>query len=84
VPDSGAHPEKLVALARVASWPDMPPWVQRELLGAALYRAGQMDQAARELQEANAWRDKARLPEGADWRQRLIHRHLSHELDAKK
>jgi WD40 repeat protein len=112
-PDNGVRPEELVALARTALNADLWPWEGPELLGAVLYRAGRVEQAARELHkavelhenggstwtklflalacrqlgqldEAAAQRDKARLPKDSDWRERLIHRQLSRERDAKE
>jgi WD40 repeat protein/tRNA A-37 threonylcarbamoyl transferase component Bud32 len=51
-PDSGVAAEDLLRLAREAQEAAFPEWERRELLGAALYRAGKPEEAIRELQEA--------------------------------
>jgi hypothetical protein len=50
--DSGVPGRQLVSLAQSGSQADVPEWQRREVLGAALYRAGQAEEAIRELQEA--------------------------------
>jgi WD40 repeat protein len=50
--DSGVAPEELVALARTGSQADVAEWESRELLGATLYRAGQVKRAVAELRQA--------------------------------
>jgi hypothetical protein len=50
--DSGVPGGQLLALVQSGSQADVPEWERREVLGAALYRAGQVEQAIRELQEA--------------------------------
>jgi WD40 repeat protein len=50
--DNGVQPGELLALARTALHADLSPWEGQELLGAALYRAGQPAHALRELHKA--------------------------------
>jgi hypothetical protein len=110
-PDAGVKPEELVALVQKAAQADIPDWEYRELLGAALYRAGKAEEAAAELQkavqqhgksgstwarlwlaladrklgkatESAAWRPNAQPPQTSDWKERLVYKQLSAELDA--
>jgi hypothetical protein len=52
LPDSGLEPAGLLALARGSARADPQGWQAREVLGAALVRAGQPQEAVRELDEA--------------------------------
>jgi Flp pilus assembly protein TadD len=52
LPDSGIAATELVALAHYGVAADPPSWEARELLGAALYRAGKSAEAVSELTEA--------------------------------
>jgi tetratricopeptide (TPR) repeat protein len=82
LPDSGVEAKELELLARrlVAARPDH--WAYRELLGAALYRGGNPDEAVRELDEA------VRLHgEGSLWAKlflALAHQRLGHVDQARQ
>jgi tetratricopeptide (TPR) repeat protein len=52
LPDSGLERAGLLAPARGAARADPQGWQAREVLGAALYRAGKPEEAVRELDEA--------------------------------
>jgi WD40 repeat protein len=52
VADNGLEPAELVKLAQSCVQADPQSWRYRELLGAALYRAGKPTEAVRELDEA--------------------------------
>jgi tetratricopeptide (TPR) repeat protein len=52
LPDSGLETAGLLVLAREATQADPQGWQAREVLGAALYRAGKPSEAVRELDES--------------------------------
>jgi tetratricopeptide (TPR) repeat protein len=61
LPESGIDVRELESLARRAVEADPPSWRYREVLGAALLRAGQPDEAVRELGRGRAAARGARL-----------------------
>jgi WD40 repeat protein/tRNA A-37 threonylcarbamoyl transferase component Bud32 len=83
VPEAGVPAAELVAQARLCAEAEPESWRARELLGAALYRAGKPEDAVRELDEALRRHGSG----GSTWAKlflALAHQRLGHAEQAQQ